>query len=86
MVGTTVTPDAAMAPALRSRLGSETHRFLVVNDRGLGVRMTSLAELVAEIVTEYTEHITAERDALAEDLAWELNATSATSVAAGGVA
>jgi hypothetical protein len=30
---------------------------------------------VIELVTEYADHVTAERDALAEDLAWELNAT-----------
>jgi hypothetical protein len=31
------------------------------------------------IVAEYIDHVTGERDALAEDLAWELNATRTVS-------
>jgi hypothetical protein len=72
--------DAATVEAVRARLNGQSHRFLSVDQRGrLTVRIDQLAVLISEIVTEYTDHVTAERDALAEDLAWELNATRTVS-------
>ena len=57
----------------------QSHRFLSVDNCGqFTVSLDQLAVLVAEIVTGYTDQVTAERDALAEDLAWELNATRGT--------
>ena len=73
--------DAAMYAAVRTRLAGQTHRFLTAGRGGLAVHVGELAVLVAEIageiVAEYTDHLIAERDALAEDLAWQLNATHA---------
>ena len=57
----------------------QSHRFLSVDNCGqFTVSLDRLAVLVAEIVTGYTDQVAAERDALAEDLAWELNATHGT--------
>jgi hypothetical protein len=67
-------PDRVTVEAVRTRLNGQAHRFLTASKAGLSVSMAALAELVAEIVTECTDHVVAERDALAEDLAWELNA------------
>src|SRR3954471_9352576 len=64
MVGVTTTPDAGMVSAVRDRLGGQTYRFLSADHRGLSVNLAALADLIAEIVTEYTEHVIAERDAL----------------------
>lgn len=75
MVETELAHDAAMYAAVRTRLAGQTYRFLTAGRGGLTVHVDELAVLVAEIVAEYTDHLTAERDALAEDLAWELNAT-----------
>ncbi len=79
MVGTNPIPDRATVEAIRARLDGTSHRFFTATHRGLAVHpavdFDDLAELVAEIVAEYTDHLVAERDALAEDLAWELNAT-----------
>jgi hypothetical protein len=66
MVGSNTVPDAATVAAVRTRLNGQSHRFLTVDDRGrLTVRIDRLADLIAEIVTEYTEHVIGERDALA---------------------
>jgi hypothetical protein len=73
-VGRAIVVDAATVDAVRARLAGQTHRFLTAGRGGLAVHMTALTELVAEIVTDYTDHLVTERDALAEDLAWELNA------------
>jgi hypothetical protein len=71
-----------MVDAIRSRLRRDGHRFRHVCGTVPTVHNGDLAVVVAEIVAEYTDHLIAERDALAEDLAWELNATrTATSSA-----
>jgi hypothetical protein len=79
MVGTHATPDhttdRVTVEAVRARLNGQSYRFVTAGKRGLSVHIADLAVLVAEIVTELTDQVTAERDALAEDLAWELNAT-----------
>ena len=79
MVGTVLAvdygPDVATAKFVQDRLAGQTHRFMTVTPTGgLRVHLADLAELVTEIVTEFTDHVVAERDALAEDLAHELNA------------
>lgn len=77
MVGTTQSPGYVPAETVtfvRDRLSGQTHRYVSVTGRGLAVRVEDLAELVAEIVTEYAALVEAERDALVEDLAWDLNA------------
>lgn len=80
MVGTHTTqghaPDRVTVDAVRTRLNGQGHRFLTATKAGLTVNMDDLAELLAEIVTEYTDHVVAERDALAEDPAWELHAAA----------
>lgn len=77
MVGTTQKPGYVPAETVkfvRDRLSGQTHRFLTAGRGGLTVHVENLAALVAEIVAEYAEHVEAERDALVEDLAWDLNA------------
>ena len=71
----TIAPDPVTIKAIRDRLHSESHRYLHVYRTVQTLMTDALAELVAEIVTDYTDHLVTERDALAEDLAWELNAT-----------
>ena len=83
MVGATiqVTPvtDDALFGAVIARLDQDQNRYRTpAGQRGVPVSMMLLADLVTEIVTEYTEHLIAERDALAEDLAWEMHATRRT--------
>ena len=81
MVGTHTTPRQAADPvtvqAVRTRLNGQSHRFVTAGKRGLSVHIDALAVLVAEIVTELTDHVVAERDALAEDMAWDLHAMRA---------
>ena len=85
MVGTTPTvPAPATVAAIRERLARYSWRFLHVHRAVQTMSMDDLAELVAEIVTDHAEHLVAERDALAEDLAWELNATRTTPADAAG--
>lgn len=69
-------PDYAVIEAVYQRLcGADTDRFLRQTDSGdTAYSPHALAVLVAEIVAEYAEDIVIERDALAEDLAWELHA------------
>lgn len=77
MVGTPQTTGyipAGTVKFVRDRLSGQTHRYVTVSGRGMAVHVEKLAALVAEIVTEYAEHVEAERDALVEDLAWDLNA------------
>ena len=77
MVGMTHRPGYVPAETVkfvRDRLSGQTHRYVTVTGRGLAVHVGNLADLVAEIVTEYAEHVEAERDAIVEDLAWDLNA------------
>ena len=78
MVGTHATtdhvPDRVTVEAVRARLNGQSYRFITAGKGGLLVHIADLAVLVAGIVTELTDQVTAERDALAEDLAWELNA------------
>ena len=77
MVGTTQMPGYVSAETVnfvRTRLSGQTHRYLTAGRAGLSVHVGNLTDLVAEIVTEYAEHVEAERDALVEDLAWDLNA------------
>ena len=77
MVGTTQKPGYVLAETVnfvRTRLAGQTHRYLTAGRAGLAVHIAELAVLVAEIVTEYAEQVEAERDALVEDLAWDLNA------------
>jgi hypothetical protein len=68
---------AALIEAIQRRLDRDMSWFLFTNPHdGEDVYSPfSLAVLVADIVGEYADHLVAERDALAEDLAWELHAT-----------
>ena len=78
MVG--IKPDTVVIEAVYRRLcGEDTTRVLRATATGdTAYSPHALAVLVAEIVDEYTDHLVAERDALAEDLAWELHATRVT--------
>jgi hypothetical protein len=84
MVGTKTLPDMATVDVVRTRINGQSYRFVTAGKRGLSVHIDALAVLVAEIVTEVTDHVVAERDALAEDLAWELNASRANAAGAAG--
>ncbi len=79
MVG--VTPTVPARDGLggpRAASAGRRSRFLSADHRAVRREHRDLAGLVAEIVTEYTDHLVAERDALAEDLAWDLNAARTT--------
>jgi hypothetical protein len=85
MVDVHPSTDAVMVAAVRDRLNAQTYRFVTATGHGLGLHVEDMAAVVTEIITDYTDHLTAERDALAEDLAWELNAyRPATGVVGGG--
>lgn len=71
--------DAATVTCVRDRLTGEMYRFVTAGREGVvAVHVDDLAEVVAEIIADYTDHLVAERDALAEDLAHELNARGGT--------
>jgi hypothetical protein len=83
MVGTIHPPapaaDAATVTCVRDRLTGEMYRFVTAGREGVvAVHVDDLAEVVAEIIADYTDHLVAERDAFAEDLAHELNARGGT--------
>ena len=83
MVGSTTHPGETTADALRALLGGQTHRFITAGPGGFTVHMAGLADVVAEIVTD---HVAAEREALTEDVAWNLNAARTAALSAGGEA
>jgi hypothetical protein len=59
---------ACAVDEVQSRIGGHSHRFLSVDDQGrLCVDFVSLAELIAEIVDEYTHGLRAALD----DMRWE---------------
>lgn len=84
MVGTTPAYDRADVTALRERLYGIRSRFITQTCYGRVVDLLALARVVAEIVDDHADQIIAERDALAEDLAWELNAARDTGRVSGG--
>lgn len=60
MVGTTQTSGYVPAETVkfvRARLSGQTHRYLTAGRGGLTVHVEHLADLVAEIATEYAEHV-----------------------------
>jgi len=73
MVGDTHTPDPVMVEAFRARLVDQAHRYVTTSRLGVQVDFSDLIDLAVELIAEYTDHLVAERDALAEDLAFELN-------------
>ncbi len=73
--GTTATITAATAAFVDRWLAK--HAFRVVS-AGPWLHTDEVYELLADILAEYTDHVIAERDALAEDLAWEMHATHCT--------
>jgi hypothetical protein len=68
---------ATLVDAIRATITDPAKRPARWTDFGdkLGTDFHALADVVIELVTEYADRVMAERDALAEDLAWELNAT-----------
>lgn len=74
-------PDATTAAFVESWLAEQVYRFVNTGQR---VHVDDLYVLVTEILTEYADHLMAERDALAEDLAHELNARGGTQSADDG--
>jgi hypothetical protein len=83
MVGSTTHPGETTVDALRALLGGQTHRFITVGPGGLTVHMAGLVDVVAEIVTD---QVAAEREALAEDMAWNLNTARTAVLRAAGEA
>jgi hypothetical protein len=81
MVGTIVaadhSPDEATSQFVRGQLIGQADRFVTDDAAGARVHIPDLVEVVIGIITEFTDHVVAERDALAEDLAFELNAHGA---------